>query len=490
MNTPVRVLLLAGAEGAGKITRELLQGFAHVRIGGAATYEAAHKNLESSVWDVALLEVGSPSFDALSMLACVNRIRESLPIVLVSGNWEPEVAATSAALNAGACEFVSMAQLTQLVPVIRRVLANTATMLSLDAETAGSIPQANLIVDASTLDFTIRYVNPVFEQLTDIPAIELIGCSLRVLDQYGAGLFSMAVMETSKGRGRKGTSQWRHCRRNGSDCLLQVELVTIRNERDDPTYFLVVVSDRTHQNLMVRSLGRARSLESAGHLVVAVADVMRDLFGTMRDRRIAISRAFDSECEECLDSVYLDNAAERAERLACRLARWGDDDAPVAEVLDVNTVVTETLRLLQVLQSQFIAIDLKLGAVSSITSDPSWIQLLLLGLIATACEDMQCGGRLTVSTSEVFVDELLAQPTADTEEGWYVQLEVTGSLCGQSVQTAPGLELVREGLRRLGGFLEVSHPSKEVAGFRVFVPHAAHSVSTAGTTPLMQVVDD
>jgi signal transduction histidine kinase len=77
--------------------------------------------LESASWDLVLSDFGLLGFDTLDALALVQERAGDLPFVIVSGSI-PDVA-VSAAMKAGAHDFVSKNDLKRLVPAVRRELA-------------------------------------------------------------------------------------------------------------------------------------------------------------------------------------------------------------------------------------------------------------------------------------------------------------------------------------------------------------------------------
>jgi PAS domain S-box-containing protein len=105
-----------------------------VRAGG---YELEHEVVDTKAamraalelydWDLIISDHAMPAFSAPAVLALANELRPGLPLIIVSGEIDLNLAVSL--IKAGAQDFVQKAELARLVPVIDRVLRETKLRL-------------------------------------------------------------------------------------------------------------------------------------------------------------------------------------------------------------------------------------------------------------------------------------------------------------------------------------------------------------------------
>ncbi|HYG33488.1 MAG TPA: response regulator [Clostridia bacterium] len=124
MGKTVRILHLEDNPYDAELIRERLQVetliFEIILVMDKAGFESA---LKQASFDLILSDYCLPGYDGLSALARVRQINQHIPFVLVSGALGTEHALQ--ALKLGATDCVSKDNLGDLVPAIRRVLAQT-----------------------------------------------------------------------------------------------------------------------------------------------------------------------------------------------------------------------------------------------------------------------------------------------------------------------------------------------------------------------------
>src|SRR5436190_1008275 len=77
-------------------------------------------NLDKSVWDLILADHSMPGFSAPEALELVKRKKLDIPFVIVSGHIDEDTA--TAAMRAGAHDYVMKERLARLVPAVEREL--------------------------------------------------------------------------------------------------------------------------------------------------------------------------------------------------------------------------------------------------------------------------------------------------------------------------------------------------------------------------------
>jgi signal transduction histidine kinase/CheY-like chemotaxis protein len=130
----------------------------------------------------------------------------------------------------------------------------------------------------------------------------------------------------------------------------------------------------------------------------------------------------------------LDAAAEGARRAAVltqRLLAFSRQQPLAPQALDANRLVSGMSELLRRTIGEPIAVETVLGGgLWPCFADPAQLENALINLAVNARDAMPEGGRLTIETANVHLDELYAGANADVAPGQYVMLGVTDTGTG------------------------------------------------------------
>jgi len=106
------------------------------------------------------------------------------------------------------------------------------------------------------------------------------------------------------------------------------------------------------------------------------------------------------------------------------------------KVFDLNEVVTENLKMLTRLIGEDIDLvmvpESQLGAVKA---DPGQIEQVIMNLAVNARDAMPDGGKLTIETSNIPLDETFTRMHAPLNPGDYVLLTISDTGTGMDSET-------------------------------------------------------
>jgi PAS domain S-box-containing protein len=203
MPIALRVLLIEDSEDdAELVLRELRAGGYEPTWRRVDTIAGLRVALREQPWDVITCDYVLPRLTALDALRCIRELPVDLPVIIVSGRVDEEVAVT--AMKAGAHDYVSKRRLARLVPAIERELADMeARVARRQAEEAARasreryrelVETVNDVIFELDAEGRITFLSPAIESFSHYRAAELLGRQFTTLihpDDLAAVLASL-----------------------------------------------------------------------------------------------------------------------------------------------------------------------------------------------------------------------------------------------------------------------------------------------------------
>jgi PAS domain S-box-containing protein len=276
-------------------------------------------------------------------------------------------------------------------------------------------------------------------------------------------------------------------RKDGAAVVARISGRSIPNGKDGST-FEIFMEDVTETRTLELQLRQAQKMEAIGRLAGGIAHDFNNLL-----------MVISGYCEFLLERVGPDpqlrgpaqeisNAAQRATALTRQLLAFSRKQMLVPKMLDLNEVVAENLKML----TRMIGEDIDLvmvpsPALGAVRADPGQIDQVIMNLAVNARDAMPQGGKLTIETANVTLDENFARTHAPLTPGDYVMLAISDTGVGMDNDTQSrifepffttkgvkgtglGLSTVYGIVKQSGGFIFVDSQPQRGTAFRAYFP--------------------
>ncbi|HUA57389.1 MAG TPA: CHASE3 domain-containing protein [Verrucomicrobiae bacterium] len=294
------------------------------------------------------------------------------------------------------------------------------------------ISSSPLAIWAVDLAGSVTLWSPAAERMFGWTADEVIGRPLPVipddaraeyrewLERFRLGL-SMAAVERARQR------------KDGSKIEVSIWTAPIRDASGQVTGTIAIDSDVTERRQLEDQVRRSQKLEAVGRLAGGVAHDFNNLL-TVILGYVEMIMLEAGNSASILDSAQeIQYAANRASALTAQLLAFSRRQISQPQVLRLNEVVEHSVKMLGRVIGEDVEIathlDPDLGVVKV---DPNQIDQVLVNLVVNARDAMPKGGKLTIETSNVVLDENYAGRHIGVSPGPYAMLAVSDNGAGMS----------------------------------------------------------
>ncbi|MBU0508831.1 response regulator [bacterium] len=249
-------------------------------------------------------------------------------------------------------------------------------------------------------------------------------------------------------------------------------------------------------------LRQAQKMEAIGRLAGGVAHDFNNLLTAILGHgELAMYKLHeDDPLRENVGQMV--RAADRAASLTRQLLAFSRKQVLQPRVFDLNAIVADMEKMLRRLIGEDVELVIRLGGdVGPVRADPGQIEQVIMNLAINARDAMPKGGRLTVETTEIELDESAAWNHQQVTPGRYVMMAVsdTGTGMDSDLQshifepffttkehgkgTGLGLSTVYGIISQSGGHIWVYSEVGRGTTFKVCLPRVSATVEPTRIPP-------
>jgi PAS domain S-box-containing protein len=230
-------------------------------------------------------------------------------------------------------------------------------------------------------------------------------------------------------------------RKDGTEFPIEIMLSPL--ESADGILVTAAIRDISRRQAAENQLLQAQKLESLGRLAGGIAHDFNNMlfviqgYAELLADDLGPTHDGTPRSEDLLPSVgAIAQAAERAATLTAQLLAFSRQQVVTLAILDVNAAIRTIEPMLNQLIGENVRLVLKLGDLhGNIRADAGQIDQIVVNLIVNARDAMPGGGKVTVETANIAIEEPYTFGHADIKPGPYVVLAVSDTGSGMDRET-------------------------------------------------------
>jgi two-component system cell cycle sensor histidine kinase/response regulator CckA len=283
-------------------------------------------------------------------------------------------------------------------------------------------------------------------------------------------------------------------RKDGAEFPVEVSLSYI--ETGEGPFAIAFVSDITERKRLEEQLLHAQKMEAVGRLAGGVAHDFNNMltiilgYDRMMLDRLSPQDPIRGYAEEVA------KAAERAGALTAQLLAFSRRQVMHLRVVGVNELLANSEKMLRRLIGENIEFRLEVDpGAGNVRADPGQVEQIVLNLAINARDAMPDGGKLTIETGAVHLDESYAKTHLGVRPGDYVMIAVSDTGHGMDAETKRhifepffttkeqgkgtglGLATVYGTVKQSGGDIWVYSEPGRGTTFKIYFPRIAEAAS-------------
>jgi len=355
---------------------------------------------------------------------------------------------------------------------------------------------ADVLFELQVEDAGYRFisVNPAFLSVTGLAREQVVGKFVHeLLPEPSRALATAKYEEALRTRG---TVRWEELTNFPAGPRLgEVTVTPVFGSQGRPTILIGSVRDLTARRQMENEVRQLQKLEAIGRLSGGIAHDFNNILAVILGvGNMLLKDVGDDEVRNQLEEIM--EAGRRGATLTRQFLAFARKQVLEPQPLDLSATVRELSSIMKRLLRADITMKLDLAEQpGTIMGDPSQLEQVVMNLVVNARDAMPEGGRLTIETADVDLDEVRAAQLVATP-GPSVRLTVSDTGVGMSDETRRrlfepffttkeagkgtglGLATVYGIVKQSGGTIDVQSAPGQGASFTLYFPRATGTPGT------------
>lgn len=263
-----------------------------------------------------------------------------------------------------------------------------------------------------------------------------------------------------------------------------------------PGINFAVMRDVTERQRLSEQLWHAQKMEAIGALAGGIAHDFNNLLSIILSYTDLITLKLSATDALRPEIAEIGRAGERAAELTHQLLAFSRKQILQPKLVDLNRSVTKLETMLRRVLGEHVELtSIADSELWQLYVDPGQLEQVIVNLVINARDAMPYGGKLTIETANVELDQAYADRHVEVRPGSYVMLAVTDTGVGMDKSilskifepffttkeegrgTGLGLSSVFGIIKQSGGSVWVDSEVGRGTTFKVYLPRAARTIA-------------
>lgn len=268
-----------------------------------------------------------------------------------------------------------------------------------------------------------------------------------------------------------------------------------------PEGMIQYCTDVTERRRLEEQLRQAQKMEAVGQLAGGVAHDFNNLLTVINGYSELLLELTPEDDSRWALLKEIHSAGERSAGLTRQLLLFSRKQVAAPRIVDVSERIISTAKLIRRLIGEDVRLETMTRSTGKIRIDPGQLEQVVLNLAVNARDAMPRGGRLTIETTDMELDEEYSRTHASVPPGPYIRLAVTDTGSGMTPDvitrvfepffttkgvgkgTGLGLAVVHGVVTQAGGHVEVYSELGVGTTFKVYLPRTPDAPFATSNTP-------
>ena len=328
--------------------------------------------------------------------------------------------------------------------------------------------------------------NPAFLELLGLSSPDdVIGQHIFSLYADSEQWFDLADYLRSSDPFQGLTAEWK--RKTGTT-VVRVSGRAVSNGRKDGVVFEMFAEDVTERRVLEQQLRQSQKMEAVGRLAGGIAHDFNNLLMVISGYSEFLLERLGGEPHLRGPAQEIASASERASSLTRQLLAFSRKQMLAPRIVNLNDIATENLKMLTRMIGEDIDLVMTPGkSLWSVRADAGQIEQVIMNLAVNARDAMPSGGKLTIETANITLDEEYARVHAPLNAGDYVMVSISDTGAGMDAETQShifepffttkgtkgtglGLSTVYGIIKQSGGYIWVYSEVGRGTTFKIYLP--------------------
>ena len=308
-------------------------------------------------------------------------------------------------------------------------------------------------------------------------------------------------------------------RKEGGNITVRLSGRVVNTAEEPDQVVELIAEDITERRVLEDQFRQSQKMEAVGRLAGGVAHDFNNLLMVISGYTEVLLEQIERRHGLYPKIQAIQQAADRATTLTRQLLAFSRKQLLELKVVDVNAIVADMERLLTPLIGENIELTTRLAPnLGRTRADAGQIEQVIMNLVVNAKDAMPSGGKITIQTGNVSLDDDWRREYSYIQPGPYVMLSVSDNGQGMDKETQSrifepffttkekskgtglGLSTVYGIIKQSGGYIFVQSEPSRGTTFRIYLPqvedqavpvgHATSSPRAAGGSETVLLVED